>query len=128
MMMVQMMMKLTLSKFPFQSKSWKPLPPRLHNVSFFPPPAPPPFLKGGKDEDEEEGEEGGFPSLPQFHPRISLQHTPPSRHICHSCLCVFTACVSSMLVLLFWCEVLKLLTVTLTLNTHHESVITFTMF
>lgn len=126
MMMVQMMMKLTLSKFPFSLRGGS-LSLLVSTMSLsFPCPSLPLF-EGGKDEDEEEDEEGGFPSLPQFHPRISLQHTPPSRHICHSCLCVFTACVSSMLMLLFWCEVLKLLTVTPTLNTHQESVITFTM-
>lgn len=78
MMMVQMMMKLTLSKFPpsLRTESLSPL------VSLS-------SLVSKEDEDEEEDEEEGFLSLPQFHPRISMLHTPPSCHICHLCLCVF---------------------------------------
>lgn len=74
-----------------------------HSVSSFPvlepearlTPCPPIPLSSWrkKDEDEngEEDEADGFLSLPQFHPRISLQHPPPSRHIRHLCLSVFAS-------------------------------------
>lgn len=58
------------------------------SLSLFPSPHTPAFVWRQREESEEKDKETGFLSLPQFHPRIFMQHTPPSRPICHLCLCV----------------------------------------
>lgn len=79
--MVQMMMKLTLSKLSLSPRAGSLYP----LVSSSPPPL---VLKDEGDDEDEEDEAEGFPPVPQFHPCISMQRTLPSRHICHSCLFV----------------------------------------
>ena len=83
-MMVQMMMKLTLSKFSPSVRSGS-----LSSSS----PRPPPT-----QEEEEEDQEESF----VFHSfiRASLRSTPPHHVTYATCVCVCTDCVLTMLLLL----------------------------
>lgn len=101
MMMVQMMMKHTLSKFPLSLRSWKPLLPCLHIYIWLYSFGPPSFLR---EKDEEKTWRKAFCIYLKFHPRISAQHT--NHHTTYAtCVCVHFHAVTAA-----WCEVLKLLT------------------